>query len=77
MAVLPISITVPWGLTIGDIPGHIPLPAKISIRALPPIELKKQFGRNPDRDEVYGHIVAKMQAALDTMSSQRTLPFFG
>ena len=74
---LPISITVPWGVTVLDIPGHIPLPAKIAIRALEPIELKKQFGRDPDRDEVYDHVVGKMQAALDTLSSQRTLPFFG
>src|SRR3954447_6365669 len=77
LKVLPISITVPWGLTVLDIPGHIPLPAKISIRVMKPIDLRKEFGPNPDRDEVYDSIVARMQGTLDRMAEERTLPFFG
>jgi 1-acyl-sn-glycerol-3-phosphate acyltransferase len=77
LKVLPISITVPWGLTVLDIPGHIPLPAKISIRVMEPIDLKKEFGRNPDRDEVYESITSRMQRKLDDMAHERTLPFFG
>src|SRR4051794_137485 len=77
LKVLPISITVPWGITVLDIPGHIPLPAKISIKVMEPIELKKEFGRNPDRDEVYESITGRMQRTLDGMAEERTLPFFG
>jgi 1-acyl-sn-glycerol-3-phosphate acyltransferase len=77
LKVLPISITVPWGLTVLDIPGHIPLPAKISIRIMEPIDLHKEFGRNPDRDEVYDGITGRMQRTLDGMAEERTLPFFG
>src|SRR4030081_115783 len=34
LKVLPISIAVPWGLNLGDMLGHIPLPAKIPIETL-------------------------------------------
>jgi 1-acyl-sn-glycerol-3-phosphate acyltransferase len=77
LKVLPISITVPWGLTFLDIPGHIPLPAKIAIRVMKPINLREEFGRNPDRDEIYESITGRMQARLDSMAEERRLPFFG
>src|SRR3954447_3999326 len=77
LKVMPISLTVPWGLTVLDIPGHIPLPAKISIRVMEPIDLRKEFGPSPDRDEIYDSIVARMQSQLDRMAEERTLPFFG
>ena len=35
LKVLPISIAIPWGLNVGDMLGHIPLPAKITIETLP------------------------------------------
>jgi 1-acyl-sn-glycerol-3-phosphate acyltransferase len=44
LKVLPISIAVPWGLNVGDMLGHIPLPAKITVEALPPIHLREEFG---------------------------------
>jgi 1-acyl-sn-glycerol-3-phosphate acyltransferase len=31
LKVLPISLALPWGLNVGDMLGHIPLPAKITI----------------------------------------------
>src|SRR5437762_11731835 len=40
LKVLPISLAIPWGLNIGDFLGHWPLPAKIQMRALPPIHLR-------------------------------------
>src|SRR6476646_3250096 len=39
LKVLPISLAVPWGLNIGDMLGHLPLPAKITIETLPAIDL--------------------------------------
>src|SRR5918911_2858331 len=65
LKVLPISLALPWGLNVGDLLGHIPLPAKIEIRVLDPIDVKKEFGPNPDLDEVYDHVLGRMQAALD------------
>src|SRR3954449_2250889 len=31
LKVLPISLSLPWGLNVGDMMGHIPLPAKIRV----------------------------------------------
>ena len=33
LKVLPISLALPWGLNVGDMLGHLPLPAKITIAA--------------------------------------------
>src|SRR3989440_4738513 len=60
LKVLPISLALPWGLNVGDMFGHIPLPAKITIETLPPIYLRERFGSEPDLDAVYDHLVAVM-----------------
>ncbi len=31
---MPISVAMPWGLNVGDLFGHLPLPAKITIEVL-------------------------------------------
>jgi 1-acyl-sn-glycerol-3-phosphate acyltransferase len=77
LKVLPISLALPWGLNIGDMLGHIPLPSKITIEVLPPIHLRKEFGENPDVDEVYAHIVRTMQDTLDALAAERALPIIG
>jgi 1-acyl-sn-glycerol-3-phosphate acyltransferase len=77
LKVLPISLALPWGLNIGDMAGHIPLPAKIQVRALPAIDVRKEFGDDPDLDEAYDHITGVMQAELDSLYAQRRLPVIG
>ena len=77
LKVLPISIGPPWGLNIGDMLGHLPLPAKIQVRALEPIDVREKYGDDPDLDAAYDHIVGIMQAELDSLYSQRTLPVIG
>jgi 1-acyl-sn-glycerol-3-phosphate acyltransferase len=77
LKVLPISLAIPWGLNIGDMASHIPLPAKISIRVLDPIDIRKQFGKDPDLDEVYEYILGKMQATLDGLAEERRFPILG
>jgi 1-acyl-sn-glycerol-3-phosphate acyltransferase len=77
LKVLPISIGPPWGLNIGDMLGHIPLPAKIQVRALEPIDLEEQFGKDPDLDAAYDQIVGVMQAELDSLYAERRLPLIG
>ena len=54
---LPISISPPWIVNIGDF-GHIPLPAKITIETLPAIDLRAEFGPDPNVDDVYDHLTA-------------------
>jgi 1-acyl-sn-glycerol-3-phosphate acyltransferase len=77
LKVLPISLALPWGLNVGDFFGHIPLPAKVTIETLPPIDLRAQFGPEPDLDEVYDHLIRVMQDALDALAAERRLPVLG
>ncbi len=77
LKVLPISIAVPWGLNVGDMLGHIPLPAKITIETLPAIDLREEFGPDPNLEEVYDHIIWIMQETLDALAAERRLPLFG
>ena len=77
LKVLPISIALPWGLNVGDMAGHLPLPAKITVEALPPIDLRREFGADPDLDEVYDHLVRQMQETLDALAAERRLPVIG
>jgi 1-acyl-sn-glycerol-3-phosphate acyltransferase len=77
LKVLPISIALPWGLNVGDFLGHFPLPAKITVEVLEPIDVREQFGKDPDLNEVYEHVMRVMQEALDTLAAERRLPVIG
>jgi 1-acyl-sn-glycerol-3-phosphate acyltransferase len=77
LKVLPISIALPWGLNVGDMLGHIPLPAKITIETLPAIDLRGEFGPDPDVDEIYDHLIRLMQDTLDALASERRFPVLG
>jgi 1-acyl-sn-glycerol-3-phosphate acyltransferase len=77
LKVLPISLALPWGLNIGDMAGHLPLPAKITIQVLEPIDLEQEFGEDPDLDEVYTAVVGRMQKTLDDLAAERRLPVLG
>jgi 1-acyl-sn-glycerol-3-phosphate acyltransferase len=77
LKVLPISIAIPWGLNVGDFLGHVPLPAKITVEALPPIHLREEFGPDPDLEEVYDHVLRLMQETLDGLASERRFPVLG
>jgi 1-acyl-sn-glycerol-3-phosphate acyltransferase len=77
LKVLPISVALPWVVNIGDILGHFPLPAKITIETLPAIDLRAEFGPQPDIADVYHHIVTLMQDTLDALASERRLPVIG
>jgi 1-acyl-sn-glycerol-3-phosphate acyltransferase len=77
LKVLPVSLAIPWGLNVGDMLGHWPLPAKITVEALPPIHLRDEFGPAPDLDEVYDHVMRVMQETLDALAAERRLPVIG
>jgi 1-acyl-sn-glycerol-3-phosphate acyltransferase len=77
LKVLPISLAIPWGLNVGDLLGHIPLPAKLTIETLPAIDVYDEFGPEPDVDAVYDRLVATMQDTLDALAAERRLPVLG
>jgi 1-acyl-sn-glycerol-3-phosphate acyltransferase len=77
LKVLPISLALPWGLNVGDVLGHLPLPAKITIQVLDPIDVRARFGDAPDLDAAYRHIVEKMQHTLTGLRSARRSPALG
>jgi 1-acyl-sn-glycerol-3-phosphate acyltransferase len=77
LKVLPILIAPPWGLSIGDFLPRIPLPAKVTSEVLPPIDIRKEFGAEPDFDEVYAHVTRLMQDTLDALAAERRFPVIG
>jgi 1-acyl-sn-glycerol-3-phosphate acyltransferase len=77
LKVLPISLALPWGLNVGDMLGHIPLPAKLTTEVLDPIELRKEFGKDPDPDEIYDEVMARMQGTLTALQEERRFPILG
>jgi 1-acyl-sn-glycerol-3-phosphate acyltransferase len=75
--VLPVSIGPPLGINLLDLPGRIPLPAKITIQVLPPVDLRERYGANVDIDAAYEQITTDMQAELSGLSEERVLPVVG
>ena len=72
LKVLPISLALPWGLNVGDMFGHIPLPAKITIQVLEPIDVSRM-----DVDKAYERVTTEMQTALTGLAEERSLPVLG
>jgi 1-acyl-sn-glycerol-3-phosphate acyltransferase len=72
LKVLPVSLALPWGLNVGDMLGHIPLPAKITIQALEPIDVSGM-----DVDEAYELVTGQMQTTLTGLAEERALPVLG
>src|SRR5919108_396367 len=70
---LPVNLSLPWILNIGDFLGHLPLPAKITVQVMEPIDLRERYGRNPDRLEIYDDITAMMQEQLTGLAAERRL----
>jgi 1-acyl-sn-glycerol-3-phosphate acyltransferase len=75
--VLPVAIAPPFGVTLLDLPGRLPLPAKITVEVRPPIDLAERFGPNPEYERVYEEITGEMQDVLSELQEERTLPVVG
>lgn len=69
---LPLSLCLPWGVWLGPLPGYLPLPAKISIRVLPPVS-----AQDGSVDEIDARVRASMQEAADAMMRARRFPVLG
>lgn len=74
--IVPISFGFPFGLSV-VIPPNLPLPSKIVMQVLPPIDIVAEFGEDPDIDEVDAHVRHVMQRALDKLAKERRLPVVG
>ncbi len=72
LKVLPVSLALPWGLNVGDMLGHIPLPAKITIQVLEPIDVAGM-----EVDEAYELVIGRMQATLTGLAEERAVPVLG
>jgi 1-acyl-sn-glycerol-3-phosphate acyltransferase len=72
LKVLPISLALPWGVNVGDMLGHIPLPAKITMQVLEPVDVSRM-----DVDEAYELVLGQMQTALTGLHEERSLPVLG
>lgn len=77
LKVLPVVLGPPFGVTVLDFPGRIPLPSKITIRVMPPIDLRKKLGRNPDIEDGYRLVTSRMQRTLTRLNNQRKIPVLG
>jgi 1-acyl-sn-glycerol-3-phosphate acyltransferase len=77
LKVLPAALGPPFGVTIMDLPGRFPLPAKISIRVGKPIDLRDRLGTRPDPQDGYALVTSTMQRTLTRLSNQRSLPVLG
>ena len=74
--ILPISVGFPFGLS-AVVPLNIPLPTKIVMQVLDPIDITAQFGEDPDIHAVDAHVRSVMQRALDDLAAERRLPVIG
>jgi 1-acyl-sn-glycerol-3-phosphate acyltransferase len=77
LKVMPAAIGPPFGITFLDLPARIPLPAKITIRILKPIDLRDRLGNDPDPERGYKLVTSTMQRMLTRLSNERSLPVVG
>ena len=75
--VLPMALAPPFGVSVLDLPPRLPLPSKIIVEVLPPVDLVERFGENPEHEEVYNELTGEMQDALSELQDERTLPVVG
>lgn len=77
LKVLPSALGPPFGFTVLDLPVRVPLPAKISIEVLEPIDLGDELGAEGRPSDGYELVTSTMQETLTRLSEARTLPVVG
>ena len=77
LKVLSVQLGPPFGVTVLDLPGRIPLPSQVTIEVLPSFDVRERFGRNPDEETVSEGLTVEMQDALTALSEERDLPVVG
>jgi 1-acyl-sn-glycerol-3-phosphate acyltransferase len=77
--VVPITLSFPFGITPAGL-FAIPVPSKVRLRVLPPIDLAEPVWAADREDRVhrcFNHVCHTMQRALDDLASRRRLPVLG
>lgn len=69
LEVFPLTLSVPWGIFLGPLPGYVPLPVKIRVRVLPAVT--SHLEPHVDRDQVDHHVRACLQNELDRLAGHR------
>lgn len=81
ISVMPLVLGPPFGVVPGGIPTW-PLPAKITVELLEPLDWSSRYGPDAaDDDDVvqacYEELTSTMQKALDRLAAERQLPIVG
>ena len=77
---LPIIAGFPFPLAIETLPMHLPLPAKIRIELLEPIDVDADPERAGDEayvQKIYDQVESAIQAGMDRLAAKRRFPLFG
>jgi 1-acyl-sn-glycerol-3-phosphate acyltransferase len=69
----PVTLSIPWGLSPVPLP-FLPLPAKIRMQVLEPIDLHARFGQATDGDLAYDYVTSVMQVGLSRLASKTVVP---
>ena len=75
MKVWPLTLSIPWGVTLGPAPPHFPLPSRILLEVLQPIAFERT-GPDAANDNDYvaecaALVETRMQTALDQLEAVR------
>lgn len=75
LKVMPLTLSIPWGLTLGILPTYFPAPTRILIEALEPMHFERS-GPEAAADDAYVHQVADevhraMEACMTRLAAER------
>lgn len=86
----PLIVGLPWGIWLGPMIMHFPLPSKITVEVLPPIDLREELSRifdrpigaadADDREMVragFQVVQSTMHAAIGRLYDERKYPVIG
>ena len=81
VSVMPLVLGPPFGIVPGGIPTF-PLPAKVTVELLDPIDFTGRFGpeaaEDPEVvDACFEELTSTMQDALDRLAAERQFPVIG
>ena len=65
--IFPIALALPWGLVVGPAVPFIPLPRKVLVSILPPIDPRELVKETGGHAQAVARLVSLMQAELDRL----------
>ena len=81
LAVFPLILSFPFGLSLGPVFPAIPLPSKFSMKLLPQVRLWEMGWDDPDNpqhiEESLAYLTGEVQSAVDELAQARKRPVLG